>query len=436
MLVIDEAQNLTPEVLEQLRLLTNLETSERKLLQIVLIGQPELRSMLARPELEQLAQRVIARFHLDSLSEAETIQYIGHRLAVAGLTGPTPFDRRSLQRIHHLARGVPRRINLLCGRALLGAWAHGLHRVDRKIVDKAASEVFGTEARRTRFADRTRMAYVSGGLLLLAGSTVAAYLFWPHDEQNPSAVQRSAAPPTSMASAASAPEAAAPKAPAADSSSAQAQSSVPVALEDIDPLLAQLPRDIDVAWRELASLWKLPAMQGEPCLAAAAQQVQCYRAANLTLPLLRQLGHPGILTLQADHGAPVYALLVGLNEQAATLRMADGLHQIRLVSLGRVWRGDFATYWRPPPGYVPDLPDGATGAAIEYLTDKLDLLDGRTGHASGSAPSVLDSALRARVRDFQRAQGLKPDGLPGPMTFMQLDSAAGSNEPRLQAGAR
>ena len=111
-LIIDEAQNLSADVLEQLRLLTNLETSERKLLQIVLIGQPELRGMLARPELEQLAQRVIARFHLDALSDPESIQYIEHRLAVAGHTGPLPFDAAALKRIHRLSRGVPRRINL------------------------------------------------------------------------------------------------------------------------------------------------------------------------------------------------------------------------------------------------------------------------------------------------------------------------------------
>src|SRR5512133_1013407 len=119
-LIIDEAQNLSLSVLEQLRLLTNLETNERKLLQIILIGQPELRDMLARPELEQLAQRVIARYHLDALTPAETNQYIGHRLGVAGHAGALPFDTKALQRIHQLARGVPRRINLLCGRALLG----------------------------------------------------------------------------------------------------------------------------------------------------------------------------------------------------------------------------------------------------------------------------------------------------------------------------
>src|SRR5450830_201960 len=149
LLIIDEAQNLAPDVLEQLRLLTNLETNERKLLQIVLIGQPELRSMLARPELEQLAQRVIARFHLDALSASESTQYIAHRLAVAGHSGALPFDRRSLQRIQRLSRGVPRRINLLCGRALLGAWANGLQRVDRSVVDKAATEVFETESERS-----------------------------------------------------------------------------------------------------------------------------------------------------------------------------------------------------------------------------------------------------------------------------------------------
>jgi general secretion pathway protein A len=145
-LIIDEAQNLSADVLEQLRLLTNLETSERKLLQIVLIGQPELRTMLARPELEQLAQRVIARFHLDALSEPESIQYIEHRLAVAGHIGQLPFDAAALKRIHRLSRGVPRRINLLAGRALLGAWATGQHQVNRAVVDKAAAEVFGPDA--------------------------------------------------------------------------------------------------------------------------------------------------------------------------------------------------------------------------------------------------------------------------------------------------
>ncbi len=149
-LVIDEAQLLSPDVLEQLRLLTNLETSERKLLQIILIGQPELRKLLARPQLEQLAQRVIARYHLKALSESETRQYIQHRMAVAGLTSALPFNARALHRIHQLARGVPRRINLLCDRALLGAYASGQPTANVAVVDKAAAEVLGKTPARNR----------------------------------------------------------------------------------------------------------------------------------------------------------------------------------------------------------------------------------------------------------------------------------------------
>lgn len=144
-LIIDEAQALSADVLEQLRLLTNLETHERKLLQIVLIGQPELRSMVASPGLEQLAQRVIARYHLGPLSATDTERYVQHRLSVAGLAGPLPFDAAALRRVHERSRGVPRRINLLCDRALLGAYATERRQVDAAIVERAAAEVDGGE---------------------------------------------------------------------------------------------------------------------------------------------------------------------------------------------------------------------------------------------------------------------------------------------------
>ena len=173
-LVIDEAQSLSAEVLEQLRLLTNLETNERKLLQIILIGQPELRDMLARPDLEQLAQRVIARYHLGALTAGETAQYVRHRLAVAGLGGALPFDEASLQRVHALSRGVPRRINLLCDRALLGAYARGKAQVDVAIVDKAAAEVQGDLPRGRRPAlgsPRSRVA-AALGLGVIAGAAL------------------------------------------------------------------------------------------------------------------------------------------------------------------------------------------------------------------------------------------------------------------------
>lgn len=142
-LVIDEAQNLSPKVLEQLRLLTNLETNERKLLQIILVGQPDLRDLVARPELDQLSQRVIARYHLGPLNQAETVDYVTQRLRVAGLRGAVPFTPRALRWVHRSARGVPRRINLVCGRALLGAYAKGVSVADHRLVAAAAQEVLG-----------------------------------------------------------------------------------------------------------------------------------------------------------------------------------------------------------------------------------------------------------------------------------------------------
>lgn len=418
-LIIDEAQNLKPDVLEQLRLLTNLETNERKLLQIVLIGQPELRTMLERPELEQLAQRVIARFHLEALTDAETTQYIQHRLAVAGHTGPLPFDPKSLQRIHRLARGVPRRVNLLCGRALLGAWANGLQRVDRNVVNKAAAEVFGPDSALVSSASPRPRIYALGGLALLAGAAMTGFLVWsPPPKARPS------------------PQATVPAPPAVAAAPLPVKPPAPRPVEALESLLPQLPSDLDTAWRELARVWGLPASNDDPCQAASAQQLQCYQTGSLTVPLLRQLGRPGILTLQGDNGAPVYALLVGLTDQTATLQVATQLHKVRLVALGQRWHGDFATYWRPPPGYIADLRDGSASPMVDQLASQLALLDGAPTASAATAPQIFDAALKARVLAFQHAHGLKPDGKPGPMTFMQINSATGVDEPHLQTDPR
>ena len=467
-LIIDEAQNLSADVLEQLRLLTNLETNERKLLQIVLIGQPELRAMLERPQLEQLAQRVIARFHLDALTEAESAQYIGHRLGVAGHVGPLPFEAKALQRIHRRAHGVPRRLNLLCGRALLGAWANGLHRVNAVMVDKAAAEVFGQDA---AGADAARKAgwpavYALGGLALLAGAALAGFLMGRSPAQQALAAPRLAASASALLAASragvSAPGALAPgvaasgvavsaaplagvapsgvgavAASAALAGASSALGAAPAAnpAEEIQALLAQLPGDLNVAWRELAPVWKLPATGADPCQSVSVQPFQCYRSASLSVLRLRQLGRPGILTLQADGGAPVYAVLTGLSDQSATLQIAGRPHSVRLVSLVALWRGDFATFWRPPSGYSPGLRGEGAGPALAQLGRQLALLDGAPPPAV-AAPPVLDAALRERIQAFQRAQGLEPDGLPGPMTFMQIDSATDASVPRLQTNLR
>ncbi|MES2583052.1 MAG: AAA family ATPase [Pseudomonadota bacterium] len=428
-LIIDEAQNLQADVLEQLRLLTNLETNARKLLQIVLIGQPELRTMLARPELEQLAQRVIARFHLDALTEAESTQYIQHRLAVAGHTGPLPFDRKALQAIHRLARGVPRRINLLCGRALLGAWATGLHSVDRGIVHKAAGEVFGAEHTPPRRLAANTWLLAGAGLLVGVAATAYALSGWRPGTASAAAPATAAkAPPISSAYPASAAAAtsAQPPAPAA---------SAPAAVS-LEALLPQMPLDITTAWQALSPSWQLPANSADPCATAAAQQLQCYRTSKLNLPLLRQLARPGILALYADDNATRYAVLVGMGDQTATLQFGNQRHTVSLSTLARRWRGEFATLWRAPEGYNPAARGGSTGPAITLLAHQLDQLDGIATASPSASPQPLDAALKQRVRDFQRTHGLQADGQPGPMTYMQLESALGGNTPRLLGTAR
>jgi len=418
-LIIDEAQQLSVEVLEQLRLLTNLETSERKLLQIILIGQPELRTLLARPELEQLAQRVIARFHLEALTEPETLEYIRHRLGVAGLRTALPFERKARRRIHQLSRGVPRRINLLCDRALLGAYAEGRPRVELDIVDKAAREVYGPADLPAHRVSRWHQAALVGGGVA-AGAALFGALAWALGGHAPAPAQMAA-----VAMAASKPASA-----AVSPSPVSAARRVPPPVVDLTARLAALTRDEKQAWRELALAWKLvldPAV--DPCDAAQREQALCFRSSG-GLSLIRLLGRPAVLVLRDEAERPVYAQLVGLGEQSATLRVGGALQTVSLASLATRWRGDFATFWHAPEGYAGMLREGQGGTMVDRLAAQLATLNGEPPPAPGRG---VDAALRARVAAFQLAQGLTADGVAGPATLMQLNRATGVDEPRLLA---
>jgi general secretion pathway protein A len=433
-LIIDEAQNLSADVLEQLRLLTNLETSERKLLQIILIGQPELRTMLAQPELEQLAQRVIARFHLEALSEAETAQYIRHRLAVAGLVRGKLFDSQALQRVHYWSRGVPRRINLLCDRALLGAYAESKTRIDRHIVDKAASEVFDLAkvlAPRHEPSALGRMPPWGWGLVAgtaalgMAGVGTTAWMHRATPINAPVVAKAVVAPVVASAPqvVAVAPSQAVPAAPPpAPVAVAPEPNAWPTAL------FSHKQFNEKKAWLELAPLWNLPATDGDPCELALHAQVHCFRSSR-GLGLIRQLGRPGILTLNDENGRAVYALVTGLSKQGVTLRMGGITQTVSVASLNKIWRGDFATFWRAPPGYLQSVVDGNTGPLVDNLATRLAMAQGEPVTADKQA---YDAALKAKVAAFQQTHGLKPDGIAGPTTFMQLNRATGVDEPHLQ----
>ena len=435
-LIIDEAQNLSPGVLEQLRLLTNLETNERKLLQIILIGQPELRTMLARPDLQQLAQRVIARYHLEALTERETADYVRHRLAVAGLHQANPFDQRAMRRVFRYSRGVPRRINLLCDRALLGAYAGSKAHVDSRIIDKAAEEVldaadFG-QIRRARYE---RAALVGVGLAVGAALAGVVGLSLERGE--------GAAPPAELAADANTspartpPTAAPPTSPVPTDAVAASQSAKP---ESAQPEPSK-PANFDLrkgyvslvgaerqAWQELANAWNFAPGAGEPCVAAEKQQLRCYRTGSATLALIRQLDRPGVLTLRDAANRPAYVMISGLSNDAATLNIGGVDHTVPLVVLADYWRGEFSTYWRPPPNYSGPIVDSRAGPSARWLAGQLATALGDTGPVG---PRLDDATLSNWIHRFQLAQGLPSDGSAGPITLMQLNRANGVDEPRL-----
>ncbi|MEO7245443.1 MAG: AAA family ATPase [Rubrivivax sp.] len=425
-LIIDEAQNLAPELLEQLRLLTNLETDTHKLLQIVLIGQPELRQRLAEPGLEQLAQRVIARYHLEPLSADETPEYVRHRLSVAGLAAGMPFDAAALKRIHRHARGVPRRINLLCDRSLLGAYAEGRSEVSVPMVDRAAREVFAESGAGVgRWApSRTVVA-----ALALAGGAALAWLALRGAP--PASPTVAATPSVARAAPAPAPARAASAAPT-DAPAAAPRDVVLPPRVDAATLAARassLWPDDAGAWRALGAAWQQPAGADvpDPCRGFAEAGVACHQR-ELTLAQVRQLDRPGWLTLQADGGRAGRALLTGLGPQDATLQLPDGPVRVSLATLATLWQGDYATLWRTPPGWAGDA--GALrgdGPLARWLLAQLG------AYQAGALP--LDVPLRVRVEAFQRAQGLQPDGMAGPLTLMQLNRALGIDEPHLVASA-
>ncbi len=178
-LIIDEAQNLSADVLEEVRLLTNLETSTQKLLQIILIGQPELRTLLQREDMRQLAQRVTARYRLEPLTREETRAYIKHRLHICGATRPI-FNKSAVNRIYRLSGGIPRLINVLCDRALLGAYTEGKVQIDRKIVQQAANEVLADELQQSRRRFSPGLSIVVPVVLILSG--VVLYFYWQRPE--------------------------------------------------------------------------------------------------------------------------------------------------------------------------------------------------------------------------------------------------------------
>ncbi len=490
-LIIDEAQNLSADVLEQVRLLTNLETSTDKLLQIILIGQPELGELLSLHKMRQLAQRITARYHLEPLNAEEAREYVGHRLRLCGATGPI-FNAGALDEVQHLSGGVPRLINILCDRALLGAYVEERSGVDRKVVRRAAAEV---KAPNSKPGNQSRAwpwlagaALLAGGAVVLgwqqgwlpqrpallapASSTAAdvpavsglqetAQQLAPEmpvaamsvaedlvsvsevpaelagDTRSETAGQSENAAPAAQADELAADERVAqPDSVLAPATTADATATVaPITLVAgaLGPVLDAIEPgagDVQVA---LMSRWQLDfdsADEAGLCEQAGRHGLLCMEG-TATWPRLRSVDRPAILALQSPAGHRVRVLLTALRDATATLLIGDTVYEASIADVDHYWNNDYTLLWQPPGG-VRRLSMGMRGPGVEWLRTQLDHI---LGPEAAADPGLYDESLRRRVYQFQTIRGLYQDGVAGKTTLIHLNSLSGDERiPRLSSG--
>lgn len=444
LVLIDEAQNLRFDVLEQIRLLTNLETNQAKLLQIILVGQPELNQILERPNLRQLAQRITARYHLRPLSRRETGDYLRHRLAVAG-SRDRLFTGAAIRAIHARAGGIPRLINLIADRALLGAYTLGRNRVNGFVVQKAARELAPARARPWL----PRLAATLAGMLVLAGGAVffgdlPEFFGWGRGKPLESAVAlgtpaspvKAAAAPLGRAASelpgGRIPEAVpAPKpAPTVAAPADKPPVALPEPAASFAAWIAGPEASRPAAFARLFSLWRLeaPGEGSEACILADRRGLHC-------LPLhgtwfqLRSFNHPAVLEFVLPDGARRYAALVKLRDGKAELVAGEGAPKtFELAEILPFWKGDAVLLWKPPRGEARPQALGTHSDTVAWLRERLRV------PAPPGRESLFDAELKARVSAFQTERGLVPDGVAGAKTMIYLGMRDGDPAvPRLEA---
>jgi general secretion pathway protein A len=404
--IVDEAQNLSADVLEQVRLLTNLETPTQKLLQIILIGQEELRELLDRTELRQLAQRITGRYHLNPLSKQETREYVRHRLRVAGASGEI-FTPGALREVHRLSRGIPRVINVCCDRALLGAYTREARQVTPSLVRRAAGEVYGR-----RFAP-IWLGWVAAGIVLagIAVTVYAATSLWRHPPsfmRMAAAKSTTATPHPSQATAAASPPAARPP----------AQPPVP-----LSALLADNAASTgeSAAFRRLLALWGTAMGDDkDPCGQAQKAGLACLDQRG-SWAQVRALNRPAILTLTDDSGQRHHVVLSALDDTGATLDLGERDVRVPLDEVSRDWFGEFTVVWKPKTARARQLSLGMRGDEVRWLRRSLNALHGAA--SDPESDDIYDETLAIAVQNFQREHRLNVDGIAGLQTQVVLDTA-------------
>ena len=395
-LIIDEAQNLSYELLEQLRLLTNLETNERKLLQIILLGQPELLEMLEDRRLRQLNQRIIARFHLDALDSNETEAYITHRLAIAH-GQPELFTRSAMKRVYRISAGIPRVINLICDRALLGTYAEHKQQVTPRIISRAADEVLGN---RRPSAKPIRIVAVAAAVLL---TIIAVWTLLPTEVVTPRVTEIATSQPA-----------------LATTLTAQTPT-VPVPAK----LNIRGHASASDAYHDLFALWgtSFDDKASNPCELATAIGLRCLESIA-TLPELRELDRPVIVQLNTE-----YFTLAQILDGTLTVIAGSAQLSLTQAEFESNYNGTAQMLWRTPPAYQGPLKKNDRGATVDWLVTQLDLIEGHSPPIQ--AGFTFNDSLEERVRDFQRRAGLSPNGIVDPVTWIHLNDVEAMSIPTL-----
>lgn len=462
-IIIDEAQNLSPAVLEQLRLLTNLETHEKKLLQIILLGQPELQDIFLKPELRQLSQRVTARFHLDALTKEEIAPYVYHRLAIADCAFPEMlFPEKTIQKLYSISKGIPRVINLVCDRSLLGAYAENKKSIETPLLQTAAKEVLGKSLILHKEESRTlfRTLNVSNNWIAILGLCIACLTLGivlstfvlegvstnqiigstqaPTDFQKENFVNAHGdLPPASLKLS---------KAETTinrDDDHEEAENkNVPKSLETaldslpltnnesiFKELLAQGELTEQLSYVNLMSLWGIqyqPAEDGFACKYAKANGVNCLSKIG-SVGVVAHLGLPAILTLFDSNGEKHFVVVRSVSGESVQLIVNNVDVEMSLSELHKHWRGHFVVLWKKPPQYVTPLKPGTIGPLTKWLAKQLDIYEGVKHPSLGR--SFYDEALVQRVKAFQKQVGEQADGIAGVNTLILLSNYTDKNIP-------
>ncbi|PWF65364.1 AAA family ATPase [Shewanella sp. BC20] len=429
-LIIDEAQHLRAEVLEQLRLLTNLETDTKKLLQVILIGQPELQLLLKRQELRQLAQRITARYHLLPLNEDEIALYVLHRLQVAGRFEPL-FTRKAIKVLHKYSGGIPRLINLLCERALMAGYAQSKVPIDHHMVRQAAAEVLGEEE-----PQQNKFLWPSA----IAAALVVAFgvSYWLFTE-SPAVANVANSPVTQVSQ----------TTPAATQASTQANSiqpeqtqasmpSAPVASEPQtlaapDPSVRVLQeaikqsRSIDTAFAGLFNVWgKVPFKGLTACQSALEQGLSCYQQQGNWMSLTR-LNYPAVVYLVDDNQQDFYGAVIAVDADQLLMQLGEQQLWVDRAWFNQHFSGTFEILWQAPNLPMLEISQKSSPGQLQWLENALAHVANRPSRRVSQFDLKLENDLKA----FQSQHGLKADGIAGNQTLVRLNLYLSDQGPRL-----